>query len=57
MAFASSPDGMKKSVCGRSGRDLSIVASSIMVHKALAAAETLAGDGIEAVRKLVAGAG
>ncbi|RMF40729.1 MAG: alpha-ketoacid dehydrogenase subunit beta [Alphaproteobacteria bacterium] len=37
-----------KAALRRSGRDLSIVASSIMVHKALAAAETLAEDGIEA---------
>lgn len=32
----------------REGRDVTIVATSIMVHKALAAAETLAGEGIDA---------
>jgi pyruvate dehydrogenase E1 component beta subunit len=32
----------------REGRDLTIVATSIMVHKALEAAQTLAGEGIEA---------
>ena len=32
----------------RDGRDLTIVATSIMVHKALEAAETLSGEGIEA---------
>lgn len=32
----------------REGRDLTIVATSIMVHRALEAAETLSGDGIEA---------
>lgn len=37
-----------KAVVRRSGRDLSIVATSIMVHKALEAAQTLAGEGIEA---------
>jgi pyruvate dehydrogenase E1 component beta subunit len=31
----------------REGRDLTIVATSIMVHKALEAAETLAGEGID----------
>jgi len=31
----------------RAGKDLTIVATSIMVHKALEAAETLAGDGID----------
>jgi pyruvate dehydrogenase E1 component beta subunit len=32
----------------RQGRDVTIVATSIMVHRALAAAEELAGEGIEA---------
>lgn len=31
----------------RTGRDLTVVATSIMVHKALEAAETLAGEGID----------
>ncbi|MCY0094256.1 alpha-ketoacid dehydrogenase subunit beta [Hoeflea ulvae] len=37
-----------KAAIRRSGTDLSIVATSLMVHKALAAAETLAGEGIDA---------
>jgi acetoin:2,6-dichlorophenolindophenol oxidoreductase subunit beta len=37
----------KAKVC-RSGRDLTIVAASIMVHKALEAAEALAKEGVEA---------
>ncbi|ASP83070.1 alpha-ketoacid dehydrogenase subunit beta [Sinorhizobium meliloti] len=36
----------KAEVC-RTGRDLTIVATSIMVHKALEAAETLAAEGID----------
>ncbi len=46
------PDGHYKTPIGsaavrRAGRDLTIVAMSIMVHKALDAAETLAADGID----------
>ena len=37
-----------KAAVRREGRDLTIVATAIMVHKALEAAEALAGDGIEA---------
>ncbi|RYG93087.1 alpha-ketoacid dehydrogenase subunit beta [Loktanella sp. IMCC34160] len=37
-----------KAAIRRAGTDLTIVATSIMVHKALAAAETLAAEGIEA---------
>ncbi|MBM1221356.1 alpha-ketoacid dehydrogenase subunit beta [Ponticoccus sp. SC2-23] len=37
-----------KAAIRREGKDLSIVATSLMVHKALAAAETLAGEGIDA---------
>ncbi|MEM9431541.1 MAG: alpha-ketoacid dehydrogenase subunit beta [Pseudomonadota bacterium] len=37
-----------KAAVRRSGGDITIVATSIMVHKALEAAETLAGAGIEA---------
>lgn len=37
-----------KAAVRRKGRDLTIVATAIMVHKALAAAETLAAEGIEA---------
>lgn len=37
-----------KAAVRREGRDLSIVATSLMVHKALAAAEELAKDGIDA---------
>ncbi len=37
-----------KAAVRREGRDVSIVATAIMVHKALAAAETLAAEGIEA---------
>jgi pyruvate dehydrogenase E1 component beta subunit len=37
-----------KAAIRRSGTHLSIVATSLMVHKALAAAEELAGEGIEA---------
>ncbi len=37
-----------KAAVRRKGSDLTIVAGSIMVHRALEAAETLAGDGIEA---------
>jgi pyruvate dehydrogenase E1 component beta subunit len=37
-----------KAAIRRAGRDLTIVATSLMVHKALAAAETLAAEGIEA---------
>jgi pyruvate dehydrogenase E1 component beta subunit len=36
-----------KAAIRRSGRDLTIVATSIMVHKALEAAETLAAEGID----------
>ena len=36
-----------KAATRRSGRDLTIVATSIMVHKALEAAETLAAEGID----------
>lgn len=36
-----------KAAIRRSGRDVSVVATSIMVHKALAAAEELAGEGID----------
>ena len=39
---------LDKAVVRRSGEDVTIVASSIMVHRALEAAETLAGDGISA---------
>ena len=37
-----------KAAVRRTGKDVSIVATSLMVHKALAAAETLAGEGIDA---------
>jgi acetoin:2,6-dichlorophenolindophenol oxidoreductase subunit beta len=37
-----------KAAVRRSGKDVSIVATSLMVHKALAAADTLAGEGIDA---------
>lgn len=37
-----------KAAVRRLGKDVSIVATSLMVHKALAAAETLAGEGIDA---------
>ncbi|TBN39933.1 alpha-ketoacid dehydrogenase subunit beta [Paracoccus subflavus] len=37
-----------KAAIRRAGKDVSIVATSIMVHKALAAAEQLAGEGIDA---------
>ncbi|MDP0930020.1 alpha-ketoacid dehydrogenase subunit beta [Paracoccus onubensis] len=37
-----------KSAIRRHGKDVTIVASAIMVHRALAAAEKLAGEGIEA---------
>lgn len=37
-----------KAAVRREGRDLSIVATSLMVHKALAAADSLAKDGIDA---------
>ncbi|WP_164744572.1 alpha-ketoacid dehydrogenase subunit beta [Nioella ostreopsis] len=37
-----------KAAVRREGKDVTIVATSLMVHKALAAAETLAADGIEA---------
>jgi pyruvate dehydrogenase E1 component beta subunit len=37
-----------KAVVRRDGRDVTIVATSIMVHRALEAAETLASDGISA---------
>jgi len=36
-----------KAAVRREGRDVTIVASSIMVHRALEAAETLAGEGID----------
>ncbi|GAD55323.1 alpha-ketoacid dehydrogenase subunit beta [Limimaricola cinnabarinus] len=36
-----------KAAVRRTGRDLTIVASAIMVHRALAAAETLAAEGID----------
>ncbi|MEP3435515.1 MAG: alpha-ketoacid dehydrogenase subunit beta [Hoeflea sp.] len=36
-----------KAAIRRSGKDLSIVATSLMVHKALSAAETLASEGID----------
>ncbi|WP_366510401.1 alpha-ketoacid dehydrogenase subunit beta [Marivita sp.] len=47
------PDGyyttpIGKAAVMREGKDLTIVATSIMVHKALDAAETLAAEGIEA---------
>ena len=47
------PDGrytvpIGKAAVRREGRDLTIVATAIMVHRALEAAEALAGDGIEA---------
>lgn len=44
--FYTTPIG--KAATRRSGTHLSIVATSLMVHKALAAAEELAGEGIEA---------
>lgn len=44
--FYTTPIG--KAAIRRSGTHLSIVATSLMVHKALAAAEELAGEGIEA---------
>jgi len=37
-----------KAAVRRTGKDVTIVATSIMVHKALAAAETLSADGIDA---------
>ena len=37
-----------KALTRREGRDITIVATSIMVHKSLEAAEILSGDGIEA---------
>jgi pyruvate dehydrogenase E1 component beta subunit len=37
-----------KAVVRREGRHVTIVATSIMVHRALEAAEVLAGEGIEA---------
>jgi len=37
-----------KAIVRREGRDVTIVATSIMVHRALEAAETLAGEGISA---------
>lgn len=37
-----------KAAITRTGKDLTIVATAIMVHRALAAAETLAGEGIDA---------
>jgi pyruvate dehydrogenase E1 component beta subunit len=37
-----------KAVVRREGRDVTIVATAIMVHRALEAAEALAGDGIDA---------
>ena len=37
-----------KAAVRRSGKDVSIVATSLMVHKALAAADTLADEGIDA---------
>lgn len=47
------PDGhyttpIGKAAIMRTGGDLTIVATAIMVHRALAAAETLAGEGIDA---------
>ena len=47
------PDGhyttpIGKAAIMRTGKDLTIVATAIMVHRALAAAETLAGEGIDA---------
>lgn len=47
------PDGyyttpIGKAAVRREGKDVTIVATSLMVHKALAAAETLAEEGIEA---------
>ncbi len=47
------PDGdytipLGKAEIKRAGKDVTIVATSLMVHKALAAAETLAAEGIEA---------
>ena len=39
---------LDKAEVRRSGRDLTIVAASIMVHKALEAAEALASEGVEA---------
>ncbi|MHB1407434.1 MAG: alpha-ketoacid dehydrogenase subunit beta, partial [Desulfitobacteriaceae bacterium] len=47
------PDGeytipLGKAEIKRVGKDVTIVATSLMVHKALAAAETLAAEGIEA---------
>jgi pyruvate dehydrogenase E1 component beta subunit len=37
-----------KAIVRREGRDVTIVATAIMVHRALEAAETLAGEGIDA---------
>ena len=37
-----------KAAVRREGRDVTIVATSVMVHRALEAAEALAGEGIEA---------
>jgi pyruvate/2-oxoglutarate/acetoin dehydrogenase E1 component len=37
-----------KAIVRREGKDVTIVATAIMVHRALEAAETLAGEGIDA---------
>lgn len=46
--WGSDPVDLERAVVRRAGRDVSLIASSQSVHVALAAAETLAGEGVEA---------